>query len=101
MIIDTLPFRLVYEVPGKIEDFAAAEIASGQAHAMPAKRKRCRRPVFDGLPSVKSDVKNERTLHLNEQVAIGGQCEERSLGPPMPRAGVRRFVGQVCLDAVQ
>jgi hypothetical protein len=101
MIVHALPFAIVQKVPGEIEGAPAGKLVSGQAHAVPAKRKRRRRPVFDGVPSVKPDVKNKRTLHLDEQVAIRGQCHEGSLGAPMPCSGIRRFVAPVLLDAVQ
>jgi hypothetical protein len=100
-VIGTFPFGVVDHVPGEIEDSLAGEFVLPQAHAVSTKRKRRRWPVFDGLPSVKPHVQNERALHFNEEIALCRQCIEWSVGAPMPFPGLLRFATQMFLDTIQ
>ena len=108
-VIGTLPFGVAHQVPGEIEDSLASEFVLPQVHAVPAKRKRRRWPVFDSLPSVKSHVQNERPLHFDQKIALGGQHIEGRVGAPVPSATWSapwsapscRFVLQTLLHALQ
>src|SRR5215471_2605226 len=100
-MIGALPFGVVDQVPGEIEDSLAGEFVLPQVHAVPAKHKRRRWPVFDGLPSVKPHVQNKGALHFNEEIPLCRQCIEWSIGAPMPFPGLLRFATQMFLDTVQ